>query len=51
MWRTLRTYVKVIGDRAYWRAEKFLTPNEPIHQALENIRKNTRLDKDFLKSA
>jgi hypothetical protein len=38
----------VIGDKAYLRAEKFLTPNSPIKEALENIRNNVDLDKDLL---
>lgn len=45
--KALRAYVKVIGDKACLRAEKFLTPNQPIGEALENIRKNVDLDKDF----
>ncbi len=47
----LRAYVKVIEDKAYLRAEKFLTPNKPIREALENIRTSVDLDKDFLLSA
>jgi len=46
--KALRAYVKVIGDKAYLRSEKFLTPNKPIGEALENIRTNVDLDKDFL---
>jgi hypothetical protein len=42
-----RSYVKVIGDKAYWRAEKNLTPNQPIGEDLENIMTSTDLDKDF----
>ena len=45
--KALRAYVKVIGDKAYLRAEKFLTPNQPIGVALENIRNNVDLDKDL----
>ncbi len=45
--KALRAYVKVIGDKAYLRAEKFLTPNQHIGEALENIRTNVDLDKDF----
>ena len=45
--KALRAYVKVIGDKAYLRTEKFLTPNKPIGEALENIRTNVDLDKDF----
>ena len=46
--KALRSYVKVIGDKAYLRTEKFLTPNQPIGEALENIRTSADLDKDFL---
>jgi len=48
--KALRAYVKVIGDKAYLRAEKFLTPNEPVVSALQTIRTNTDLDKDFQSS-
>ena len=37
----------MIGDKPYLRSEKFLTPNKPIGEALENIRTNVDLDKDF----
>ncbi len=43
----LRAYVKVIGDKAYLRTEKFLAPNKPIREALENIRTCIDLEKDF----
>jgi hypothetical protein len=36
----------VIGDKAYWRLEKPLTPNQPIPTASENIRNGRGLDKD-----
>ncbi len=45
--KALRAYVKVIGDKAYLRAEKYLTPNKPIGEALENIRKSAGLNMDF----
>ncbi|MEJ7642806.1 MAG: hypothetical protein WKF36_11545 [Candidatus Nitrosocosmicus sp.] len=38
----------MIGDKAYLRTEKFLTPYKPIGEALENIRTSVDLDKDFL---
>jgi hypothetical protein len=37
----------VIGDRAYLRAWKFLTPHKPIQQALENISNTVDGDRDF----
>ncbi len=43
--KALRSYVKVIGDKAYLRAEKFLTPNQPIREALENIRTSADLER------
>ncbi len=46
--KDLRAYVKVIGDKAYLRVEKYLSPDKPIEEALENLRTNTDLDKDFL---
>ncbi len=42
-----RGYVKRIGDRVIYRTEKSLTLNEPLSGALENLRTNTDLDKDF----
>ena len=35
--KALRAYVKVIGNKAYLRGEKYLTPDKPIRDALENI--------------
>ena len=47
--KALRAYVKVIGDKAYLRAEKYLTSDKPIGEALEEINKNyCRLGQDFL---
>jgi hypothetical protein len=46
--KALRAYVKVIGDKAYLRAEKYLTPDKPIEEALETIRTTVDSDKDFL---
>ncbi len=45
--KALRAYAKVIGDKVYLRTEKFLSSNEPIQLALENIRTTVDLDKDF----
>ncbi len=48
--KALRAYVKFIGDKAYLRAEKYLTPSDkPIGEALEEIRTTVDLDKDFSK--
>ncbi len=46
--KALRAYVKVIGDKAYLRVEKYLSPDKPIEEALENLRTTVDLDKDFL---
>ncbi len=46
--KALRSYVKVIGDKAYLRAEKYLTPDKPIAETLEEIRTTLDLDKDLL---
>jgi hypothetical protein len=45
--KVLRGYVKVIADKAYYRLENSITPNEPIVTALDNIRTNADLDNDF----
>jgi hypothetical protein len=49
--KALRAHVKVIGDKTYLRTEKFLIPNNPIGEALENIRTSVDLDKDFSEDA
>ena len=46
--KALRAYVKVIGDKAYLRAEKSIAPDKPIEEALENLRTSVGLDNDFL---
>ena len=33
--KALRDYVKIIGDKAYLRAEKYLTPDKPIQETLD----------------
>ncbi len=48
--KALRAYVKVIGDKAYLRAEKSVAPDKPVEEALEDIRTSVDLDKDFLTS-
>ena len=45
--KTLLGYVKVIGNKAYYRTEKAVTPNAPIISALEMLRTSTELEKDF----
>jgi hypothetical protein len=41
-----RAYVRAVGDKAYLRTEKFLTPNKPMPQALEKNSKNMNLNKN-----
>jgi hypothetical protein len=43
----LRAYVKVIGNKAYYRFEKSVTPNKPVAEAFEDLRKDIDLEKDF----
>ncbi len=45
--KVFRAYVKIIEDKAFYRIEKPLTPNEPVTIALEKLRTNTDLEKDF----
>ena len=44
----LRSYVKVIGAKAYLRLEKYITADKPVEEALETIRTTVDLDKHFL---
>jgi hypothetical protein len=46
--KALRAYVKVIGDKAYLRLEKYIVSDKPVEEALENIRTTVELDKDIL---
>jgi hypothetical protein len=46
--RAVKGYVKLIGDRAYYRIEQSLTPNEPINISLEKLRTQIKLDQDIL---
>lgn len=46
--KALRAYVKVIGDEAHLRVEKYIAPDKPVEEALENIRTTVDLDKDLL---
>jgi hypothetical protein len=45
--KALRGYVKVIGNKSYYRTEKTVTPNASIISALEMLRTSTNLEKDF----
>ena len=46
--KTLRGYVKPMGDKVFYRVEYSLTPNKPIEEALETLRKDVKIDKDSL---
>lgn len=45
--KAFRAYVKQIGNKACYRFEQLVNPNEPINSALENLRANTDSDKGF----
>jgi hypothetical protein len=42
--KTLRAYVKPIGDRVYYRVELSLEPDGQIEQALDCLRSETKID-------
>jgi hypothetical protein len=42
--KAFRAYVKIIGDKAYYRIEKPLTPYEPATIFLEKLRTDTKID-------
>ncbi len=43
-----RGYVKVIEDKAVYRVERSLVPNEPVSSAFETLRRGVKIDKDSL---
>jgi len=43
-----RAYVKRIGDKAVYRVEQSLTPNEPVSSAFDTLRRDVKIDKDLL---
>ncbi len=45
--KAFRAYVKQMGNKAYYRFEQLVNPNETINASLENLRTNTDLDKSF----
>ena len=45
--KAFRAYVKVIGDKAYYRNEQSFTPNEPVNIALEKLRTDVKIDGDI----
>ena len=46
--KTLRAYVKPMGDKAFYRVEWSLVPNKPVIQALETIRSEVKIDKESI---
>lgn len=47
--KALRAYVKPIGDKVFYQVELALTPNRPIEEALEKLRKEVVIDKDVFR--
>jgi hypothetical protein len=43
-----RGYVKRIGDKAVYRGELSMTPNEPLSTAFETVKRNAKIDKESL---
>lgn len=43
-----RAYVKRIGDKAVYRVEQSLTPNEPVSSAFDTLRKGVKIGRDSL---
>jgi len=46
--KALRAYVKPMGNDVFYRVEWSLVPNKPVKQALENIRKEVKIDRESL---
>jgi hypothetical protein len=45
----LRAYVKPIGDKVFYRVEQSLTPNKPIKEALDSLRREVIIDSTSFK--
>jgi hypothetical protein len=45
--KALRAYVKPIGDKVFYRVELGLTPNKPVAEALETLRRDVKIDKSL----
>jgi hypothetical protein len=45
--KIFRAYVNLVNEKAYYRNEASLTPNKPIHTALNELKDNTDLDKEI----
>ena len=46
--KAFRAYVKPIGDDSYYRVEWSLAPNKRVREALGNIMKEIKIDKESL---
>jgi hypothetical protein len=46
--RAFRGYVKLVGEKAYYRMEEPCTPNEAVPTALEKLRTNAKLDMESI---
>lgn len=46
--RAFRGYVKLIGEKAYYRMEQPRKPNEAVSTALEKLRTDVKLDMDSI---
>lgn len=46
--KSIRGYVKLVGDKAYYRIEQSLSPNKPVHIALKKLRTDVKINKDIL---
>ncbi len=44
--KALWAYVKPIGNKVFYRVELGITPNKPIEEALEKLRKEVVIDED-----
>ncbi len=42
--KTLRGYVKPMGDKVFYRVEIAITPSKPVEEALERLRRETKID-------
>jgi hypothetical protein len=47
--KALRAYVKPIVNKVFYRVEYALTPNKPVGDALENLRREATIDKHVFK--
>ncbi len=46
--KAFRGYIKQIDDKAFYRVEESLTPNEEVSTAFETMRNNVKIDEDSL---